>query len=252
MTAGAEHIRGRTWHGRRGAIANAFSYGVDFVLLEPEAPRLPALLSHNRFNLWAVHDRHHGGARGAGEGAAWVRRQLAAHGHPDPEEARIELLTQPSFLGLHFNPVSFWLIWHAGALNAVIAEVNNTMGDRHSYFCARPGFAPIRPRDEITATKIFHVSPFQDTRGTYRFHFRVTDRRIAIRIALEDGAGGVLATLNGARRPATPRSLLGAALRRPMGSGRVVALILWQALKLWAKGARFRRRPAPPAEEISS
>jgi hypothetical protein len=42
-----------------------------------------------------------------------------------------------------------------------------------------------------------------------------------------------------------------ALLRRPLGSRRVLALIHWQALKLWWKGARFRARPAPPADEVS-
>jgi DUF1365 family protein len=40
-------------------------------------------------------------------------------------------------------------------------------------------------------------------------------------------------------------------LRRPLGARRVLALIHWQALKLWIKGALYRPRPAPPSEEIS-
>ncbi|MEM6578009.1 MAG: DUF1365 family protein, partial [Pseudomonadota bacterium] len=40
-------------------------------------------------------------------------------------------------------------------------------------------------------------------------------------------------------------------LRRPFGTRRVMALIHWQALKLWWKGAFFRTRPEPPAREVS-
>jgi len=61
----------------------------------------------------------------------------------------------------------------------------------------------------------------------------------------------VVATLTGPVRPLDLRGMAGALLRRPFGSRRVLALIHWQALKLWWKGATFRARPAPPADEVS-
>jgi hypothetical protein len=30
-----EHIRGETFHGRKGAVANSFRYGVDYLLMPP-------------------------------------------------------------------------------------------------------------------------------------------------------------------------------------------------------------------------
>ncbi|MEL7092900.1 MAG: DUF1365 family protein, partial [Pseudomonadota bacterium] len=42
-----------------------------------------------------------------------------------------------------------------------------------------------------------------------------------------------------------------AMLRRPLGSRRVLALIHWQALKLWWKGSKYRVRPTPPKQEVS-
>ena len=60
-----------------------------------------------------------------------------------------------------------------------------------------------------------------------------------------------MATLTGPVRPLTLSGMAGALLRRPFGSRRVLALIHWQALKLWWKGARFRSRPTPPADEVS-
>ncbi|MEM9489817.1 MAG: DUF1365 family protein [Myxococcota bacterium] len=47
------------------------------------------------------------------------------------------------------------------------------------------------------------------------------------------------------------RRILRAALRRPLGSRRVLALIHWQALKLWFKRATYRARPLPPNDEVS-
>jgi DUF1365 family protein len=42
-----------------------------------------------------------------------------------------------------------------------------------------------------------------------------------------------------------------AALRRPGGSLRVLALIYWHALRLKMKGAAYHKLPAPPEDEIS-
>lgn len=251
MTQWPEHIAARTWHGRRGAIRNAFSYGVDYLLLDMESPQGPACFSRNRFNLYAVHDRHHGGPRGAGRGLAWAREVFAARGFADLDQFRILLMTQPSFLGFTFNPVSFWLLLKGDALHAVIAEVNNTFGDRHSYFCARSDFAPINRSDAINAQKIFHVSPFQAVSGAYTFHFGFSPTEIAFRIALSDGDEGVVATLNGVRRKVRAQTLLAAALCRPFGALRVVALIYWQALKLKSKGAHYAPPPLPPKKEVS-
>ena len=252
MTGGIDHIAGHTWHGRKGGIENAFRYGVDYLLLDAEAPQpaTPRLFSRNRGNLMSLWDRDHGGAPGDGRGAAWVRDVLAEHALPTP--ARIELLTQPRVLGHVFNPVSFWLCRDAaGDLRVVIAEVSNTFGDRHSYLCHRDDHAPIAATDRLQARKVFHVSPFQPVEGCYEFRFDIRDDRIGIWIDFTGGNGGVIATLVGRRRALATRGLLAAVLRRPLGSRRVLALIHWQALKLWWKGARYRPRPEPPAQEVS-
>jgi DUF1365 family protein len=248
MIAGPEHIAGATTHARRGNVHNAFRYSVDYVLIDPEAPSKVGLFSRNAFNLASVHDKNHGGPPKQGRGLAWAQEVFAAAGL---KTGRIRLLTQPSFLGYVFNPVSFWLAYKGVDLVAVIAEVSNTMGDRHSYLCKREGFAPIRREDRIVAEKIFHVSPFQEVQGIYQFNFDITAERISIRIAHENGEEGLIATLFGPRAPLSNRRILGAALRRPFGPLRALALIHWQAVKLYIKGAPFRRRPLPPEEEVS-
>lgn len=251
MTFAAQHMRGITTHARLGGIANAFRYSVDYVLIDPEnsAPT-PALFSRNRFNLIAVHDRDHGGTRGKGEGVAWARRVIAEHGL-DTQDLEILLLTQPRFLGYWFNPVSFWMAIEGDALIAVIAEVNNTFGQRHSYLLARPGLAPITADTPLAARKRFHVSPFQDVAGEYRFAFRLHPDRIAIRIRHIDGAGGIDTAMAGPLSPLTSRVCLASALRRPGGALRVIAQIYRHALILKLKGAAYRPLPAPPQEEIT-
>jgi len=247
-----EHIAGRTFHARRGALANRFSYGVDYLLLDADtAPAAPVIFSRNRGNLVSIHDTDHGGLRGAGEGARWVRRVMSEAGL-DAADGAVSLLTQPRILGHVFNPVSFWLVHgRDGTLRCVIAEVNNTFGDRHSYLCHHADQRPITGQDLLAARKLLHVSPFQPVEGEYRFRFDITSDKVNIRIDYGHAAGGLVATLTGTRRPATSPGLLGAMLRRPFGSRRVLALIHWQALKLWWKGARYHPHPAPPANEVS-
>lgn len=248
MTRWPEHIAGVTTHARRGAIRNAFRYGVDYVLIDPEARRGPFLFARNGFNLASVHDRDHGGPLKAGRGATWARDILSDRGLRD---ARLLLLTQPRFLGYQFNPVSFWLAFRGADLVAAICEVNTPFGDRHCYLCHLPGFAPITAEARIEAPKRLHVSPFQDRDGRYSFRFDIRPDRIAIRITHLHGDEGVIATLSGPRKPATSLGLLSGLSRRPAGAVRTIALIHWQALKLKLKGARWRRRPAPVAEGLT-
>lgn len=248
-----QHIPARSTHARKGALSRSFTYSVDYVLIDPQQRSGqgsgPLLFSRNRFNLASVHDKHHGGLRGQGRGLAWAQEHFAKAGLTKP---KILLLTQPRFLGYVFNPISLWLAFDGADLKAVIAEVNNTFGDRHSYLCHLPNFDPITAEHTLSAQKMMHVSPFQDVDGEYSFNFNVLDEKINIRITMHRGSETLYATLTGPRRPLTNTALLWAALRRPFGPLRTITLIYWQALRLKLAGAPYRRRPAPPEKEISS
>ncbi len=251
MKATVDHIVGQTFHGRKGAVENAFRYSVDYLLLDAEAEvRGPGLFARNARGVTQILDRDHGGAPGKGRGAAWVRdvlEQFQVKGI-----TRIELLAQPRVFGHVFNPVSFWLCRRAdGGLVAVIAEVTNTYGDRHSYLCHHPDQRVIAPSDQLRAVKVMHVSPFQPVAGTYTFRFDITDRRVGIWIDYGRDKGGLIATLTGKRQPLGNRGILRSLLRRPFGARRVLALIHWQALKLWVKRATFRGRPDAPRDEVT-
>lgn len=252
MSTAVDHIQGQTFHGRKGAVSNAFRYSIDYVILNAEeALRTPRLFARNKRGVCSLHDSDHGGAPHEGNGAAWVRDVLCQYQLPSP--ARIMLLAQPRFWNHVFNPVSFWLCYSGeDKMTAVIAEVTNTFGERHSYLIHHTDNRAIEPTDRLRATKIFYVSPFQKIEGGYEFRFDIREDRIGIWIDYSDeGEAGVIATLTGRRAEITNRSILSAVLRRPLGSRRVLALIHWQAVKLWWKGALYRVRPTPPADEVS-
>ena len=246
-----DHIAGETYHGRRGATKNAFRYSIDYILTDAEVDVPgPSLFGHNSRGLMSLHDIDHGGVPHMGQGAVWARQVLAAHGIDLP--GRIDLLAQPRVLGHVFNPVSFWLCHDAaGVLRCVIAEVSNTFGDRHSYLCHHDDLRELTRADTMAAQKILHVSPFQPVEGGYTFRFDITPAQVGIWIDYSRGNGGLIATLTGPRKPLTNASILRALIRRPFGSRRVLALIHWQAVKLWWKGATFRPHPKPPVDEVS-
>ncbi|MBO6885664.1 MAG: DUF1365 domain-containing protein [Marivita sp.] len=246
-----DHIVGHTYHGRKGSTENAFRYSIDYVMLDAEAePKTPCLFSRNKGNVASLQDVDHGGAPGEGRGAAWAREVLDAH--QVRARGRLLLLAQPRFLGHVFNPVSFWLAHdEQDNLVAVIAEVSNTFGDRHSYLCRKPDNSPIGASDRLQATKIFYVSPFQPVEGGYEFRFDIRPDKIGIWIDYSQASGGLIATLTGPRKTISNWSILRSVVRRPFGSRRVLALIHWQALKLWWKGSRYRTRTEPPLEEVS-
>ncbi len=252
--AGAAILSGATFHARRGDARNAFTYGVDYLLLRmapgpaPVQGRLFGWL--RKLRLMAYDDRDHG--VGDGQAARWAAAEACALGLPDAALAEIWLLTQPRRFGYVFNPVSFWFFRDAaGGVRAVLAEVNNTYGDRHSYFCARPDFGAIADADRIIRPKRLHVSPFQDIVGDYSFRFDIGAGRIAIAIEHQREGGGMIATLAGDLAPLSGGALAKLLFRRPFGALRVSALIRWQALKLALKGVPFRRRPPPPTEKVT-
>ena len=252
MIRNVDHINGVTFHGRKGSVQNAFRYSIDYVLLDAEAPLShPRLFKRNERGLTGLDDKDHGGKPKNGRGAAWVREVLASHRVVGVQ--RIELLAQPKVLGHVFNPVSFWLCRRGNddALIAVIAEVSNTYGDRHSYLVHHPDLREIKASDRLTAQKMMHVSPFQPLEGSYEFRFDISADRIGIWIDYGMGKDGVIATLTGERTPLTNRRIFSMMFRRPFGSRRVLGLIHWQALKLWVKKARFRSCPKAPTKEVS-
>jgi len=231
---------GHVMHRRLRPVVNAFVYPVFYVQLPVRdlAAGNCGIFGVDRSNLLSFRSRDHG-ARDGSPLLPWIQALLRDHGLADDGE--IMLQTFPRVCGLLFNPVSFWFCHdRAGQLIAVLAEVNNTFGGHHNYLLHRAG-AALRDGEELRAAKLFHVSPFNEIEGGYRFRFHL-DRPIPLaRIDYDDADGELLLTaISGKARPWTAGALLGAFLRMPLLTAGVVFRIHWQALKLWLKGVPFR------------
>ena len=167
------------------------------------------------------------------------------------EGGPIRVLCMPRVLGFAFNPISvFFCHDRAGALRAVLYEVNNTFGQRHTYLIpAEPGSDGIVRQ---SCEKRFYVSPFLEMDMQYHFRLAIPGARVAVAIEARDREGPILcASFSGKVRDLTAANLLRLLPRYPLLGLQVLGGIHWEALKLWGKGLRIKPRPSPPAEAVS-
>jgi len=230
---------GRVMHARQQPVRHRFDYASYFlrVPLHAKTAQTAFGFSCNRFNLLSFNERDHGDG---GDALAWCRQLLTRHGIS--ADGAVWLTTFPRVLGYAFKPVSFWHCHRAdGTLAAILAEVNNTFGERHVYLLRTD--APAAP---LTADKAFHVSPFFPVCGHYDFRIETHAARFRACIDYDDGSGAALATAWwGQLQPLSTRAVVRAFFAYPLMTWSVIARIHWQALRLWLKRVPFFRKPAP-------
>ncbi|MCA8903495.1 MAG: DUF1365 domain-containing protein [Hyphomonas sp.] len=242
MSDPAAFYVGQVSHRRFGTPGHFLRYRIAYLLLDldrlADADRMTRVLKIGKGALMSFRARDHGDGH-ADDLAGWVRTLLLEHGIGD-EAATIHLLTIPRMLGYVFNPISVYFIRDGqGRLHHVLYEVRNTFGERHFYLCAA---VPDGGTFEQFSNKAFYVSPFFDTDGEYAFRLSPPDDVVALSITYREGNKTRLtAHLSGKARRVTTWSSLGILLRFPLMTFGVVAAIHWEAMKLWIKGARYRR-----------
>jgi len=244
---------GRVTHQRLRPVRHGFGYRVFFlrVPLSQWERAGRRWLSMERWNLLSLH-RSDFGPRDGSDLRAWIDGVLAAHGIA-AADGEVVLQAFPRVLGYVFNPIAIWECFdRAGALRAIVCEVSNTFGERHNYLLAHPDGRAIAGGEWMEAAKAFHVSPFCEVRGHYRFRLDGDATHPAARIDYHDADGLLLVTaLGGRAEPLTDASLLRAFLGYPWMTAGVVARIHWQALRLWLRRVPWFPKPEPPIKETT-
>ncbi len=244
---------GSVFHRRLGRNPHRFRYRLFWLYLDlDELPALDKslrLFSHNRFNLFSLFDRDHGD--GSDTGLRPQIEALLAESGINTESGPIRLLCMPRTLGYDFNPLSVYFCFHRdGALAALVYEVHNTFGGRHSYVLPTSPAAGVVRRG---CDKTFFVSPFLPMGLRYEFQAAPPGETIMVAIRASGPDGPALrAALAGERRDLTDRALLRAAFAVPLVSLKTIVAIHWQALRLMAKGVAYRGRGAPQPLRLGS
>lgn len=243
--------QGRTVHRRETPFRRAFSYpvamiGLDIDRLE-ETRRGLRLFSVDRFNAIAFFRKDHGQRRESADLRTWAEARLSAAG-VELEGGPIELITFPRVLGIGFSPISLWLArGPEGDLRGAVYEVHNTFGEAHAYVSRVDA-----DHGRMTADKEFHVSPFFDVSGAYRFTLRQGPSRLELIVENMAAAGrDHVASLLVRPRAASDGAILSWLASLPFSGLGVILAIHWQALLLLARGARYRDKPAQRANQTT-
>jgi len=248
---------GEVMHCRTAPVPHTFRYPLAIFALDldelPELDRRLRWFSANRRNVIAFHDCDHLDRR-PGSTKAKVLAFLRAHGI-ELDDGAVTLVTQCRMFGYVFNPVSFYFCHRPdGLLHCIVAEVNNTFGERYLYLLSHHKGAP----DDVagryrcyTARKVMHVSPFVSMDARYEFRFApVGDRLSVFMTEYEHGRRFFTAHLHGERAALTDGTLARFVVRYPFLTLKIIGAIHWQALRLYLKGVPVYRQPAASPQQV--
>ncbi len=212
------------------------------------------LFSRNRFNLFSFYDRDYGDGSGC-----FLKQHVSEllNQHQLKAADKIQLLCYPRVLGYVFNPLSVYYCFSGEELTAIVYEVSNTFGERHSYVIAVSNGSleenTTRKKEYQSADKQMHVSPFFDRDCYYRFQAPAPDNSLRLDIELFNGQQRLfIASLNGKKQSISDKAILSAFAAIPFQTLKVMVTIHWQALRLWLKGIPLVKRVPLKSNHSSS
>jgi DUF1365 family protein len=160
----------------------------------------------------------------------------------------IRVLTQISYLGFCFNPVSFYYCFNAedSRIEYIVADVSNTpWNERHAYVVECALGVPLK----FEVPKVMHVSPFMPLAMTYRWQFSEPGKSHQVHMEnFSTGAAldaGVVfdATMALKRRELSGFQVLRTLAAFPFLTFKAIAAIYFEAIVLKLKGLKFFHHP---------
>lgn len=230
---------GRVSHTRLQPVTHRFQYRMFMLYLDLD--ELPGLFK--KYRLWSAsrpaparfrRERHLG--QGDLKQAVLDRVEAELGSRP---AGPVRLLTNISYFGYGFNPVSFYYCFDAddAEIEAIVVEVNNTpWGEQHAYVrrCENSSRAGRGWRFEVE--KAMHVSPFMPMDVRYKWVLTSPGDQLSVYMAnVVDGSRTFKASLLLRRREISSTALASVLLRYPLQAVHVVFAIHWQAVRLWLK-----------------
>ncbi|CAN5119737.1 DUF1365 domain-containing protein [soil metagenome] len=242
---------GTVFHRRLRPRVHALKYKIFMLLIDldeaAELTRRLHWLTRGRFGLISFREQDFGD-KSTTPLKTQIERRLEDAGLE--RGGPIRLLTMPRILGYGFNPLSVFFCHAAdGRLSAILYEVSNTFGQRHSYLMPVAEGRQAEPLRQAV-DKAFHVSPFMDMDLIYRFAVvppvGAEAESATVNITVDDAEGRLLLTgFTGERQAMTDANLLKAWASHPLLTLKVIAGIHWEAVRLMLKGLRLRGGAVP-------
>lgn len=242
-------FKGQVKHWRKTPVTHAFEYGVFMMYLDLSeldtvfagrwfwSTSRPALARFSRANYFGD----------ATESLDTSVRNLVEEKTGSRPAGPVRLLTNLSYFGYCFNPISLYYCFDADdkRLETIVAEVSNTpWGERHCYVLPDDQNTGSEQSRRFRVEKNLHVSPFMGMDMTYSWLITEPAENLLVRIHNHKGDESLFgASLNLAREPITAWSLAGVLIRYPFMTFKVMLGIHWQALKLWVKGCPVQTHP---------
>jgi len=166
----------------------------------------------------------------------------------------IRLLTNLSYFGYCFNPVSFYYCFakDGEALEYIISEVNNTpWGERDIHVMDCEGPAVTESSWRFSPSKKMHVSPFMAMEIDYDWVLSTPASQLSVYMANSKGGKRFFdATMTLSRKRMTGSSLARVLLRFPFMTFKIVLAIYWEALRLWIKRCPVYAHPDKKKEVV--
>ncbi len=241
---------GHVEHQRHHPVRHELSYPLYLYALDldelTQLDREYPLFGYNRLRPTSIHDTDY--LQTGPMGIKAKIKALADENGIAETIHRVVMITSARYFNYVFNPVNFHYCFSPeGDLACVVAEVNNTYGERHLYVL-NEAQSPLNGfRARYRADKKFHVSPFNGIQGTYDFFFSDLSERLEVRIDLViHGQKVFYAGLKARALPMTPFNHMMTLVRHPFVPHLSVIRIYREAFKLYfSRKLRFHDKPVP-------
>ncbi len=240
---------GQVRHTRKSPVLHAFRYRVFMMYLDlDELPRVFEgrwFWSTSRAALARFRRTDHLGNKDQPLRDAVLDLVESESGHRP--KGPVRLLTNLSYFGYCFNPVSFYYCYREDGqtLDTIVAEVNNTpWGERDTYVLPASQNTRASAALRFQPSKKMHVSPFMPMEIDYDWSFTTPGDRLNVFMGnYVSGERLFSASIALVRSEITPGSLARVLVTFPFMTMKVISGIYWQALRLWLKRVPFYTHP---------